>query len=73
MNHHENVNKLIELIENGYTVQFTNYLHSWAINIKTLNKFRKAGYELLKAKDDGIYMLSGKHYVCMNGCKITYC
>lgn len=72
INHHEVFAEIMGLIEKGHTVQFTNYLHSFAISKKTVNSFRKSGYEVLKAKDDGIYMMSGKNYVCMNGCKITY-
>jgi len=66
------IEKIVELIEAGSTVTFSTYLRSYPINLKTLNKFRKAGYDLFKADGKSLMMLSGKKYLCVDGCKITY-
>ena len=68
----EKIEKIIELIESGKTVSFTTYLKTMPVNLRTLNNFRNAGYELFKSKGNSIYMMKGKKYDCIDGCKITY-
>ena len=65
------IKEITKLIESGKTVYFATRLRVYPINLKTLNRFRKSGYELFVARRDGLYMLSGKSYLYMEGCKIT--
>ena len=71
MNAAAKIEKIIETIESGKTVYFTTAMRSYPVNLKTLNKFRKAGYDLFKASGDNIMMMNGKGYICMDYCKIT--
>jgi len=70
MNATEKLSKMLNVIDNGMTLYITNYLHCWKINKKTVANFSKKGYDVLKVKNDEIYMLSGKNYVCITGCLI---
>ena len=72
MTANEKIAKIVETIESGYTVSFTTRLRSYPVNLRTLDKFRKAGYELFKARGNSIYMLNGKRYICMDGCNVTF-
>jgi hypothetical protein len=72
MNTEAKIAKIIETIESGKTVYFATPLRAYAVNLKTLNKFRKAGHDLFKASGTSIMMMSGKSYLCVDGCKITF-
>ena len=69
----DKIKKIISTIEAGNTVSFTTYLRSYPVSLKTLNKFRDGGHVLFKANGNSIMMLNGKSYICMDGCKITFC
>ena len=66
----DKIKKIVEAIEVGRTVYFSTPLRSYAVNLKTFNKFKKAGYDLFKADGDSLMMMSGKNYLCVDGCKI---
>jgi len=71
MTANEKITKIIETIESGRTVYFSTMLRHTPVNLRTLNKFRNAGYELFKANGDSIMMRNGKRWECVDGCKIT--
>lgn len=64
--------KIIETIESGKTVYISTALRVTPVTSKTLAKFRAAGYELFNADSKSTYMLSGKKYVCIDYCRITF-
>jgi len=61
---------IIAAIESGKVVTVSTYTQSRAIYFKTLKKFREAGIPLFKVSDDSLYMARGKHYDCIDYCKI---
>jgi len=68
----DKIKKIESLIESGHTVTFATAYRVCPVNLKTLNKFRKAGCNLFKADGKSLLMLFGKKYLCVDGCKITY-
>ena len=72
MNAAEKIQKLISLIEGGKTVTFSTATRHTQVNLKALNKFRAAGYDLFKSDAKSMYMMQGKNHVCIDYCKITY-
>ena len=68
----QKIHKILEIINSGHIVYFTTSLKSYAVNKKTLDKFSDLGYDLFKAQGNHIMMRSGKHWISMIGCKITY-
>jgi hypothetical protein len=69
----EKIEKIIGAINAGHTVYFSNHLKTWKMDSKILKRFENAGYDLFKTdKDNHILMLSGKKYVIMDYCKITF-
>jgi hypothetical protein len=67
----EKIQKIIDTIESGKTVYVcTAYRHT-KITPKTLNNWKKSGFELLKASGKNMLMAQGKKYVCIDYCKIT--
>ena len=67
----EYVAHLIAAIESGKKVYIATALSLTVLNMKTLQRFRSAGYELLVAKGDSIYLRSGRRLDCINFCRIT--
>lgn len=70
MNATTKLEAILRAINEGFTVHISNYMHSWAINAACVARFARLGYDVLKVKNDEIYMLSGKKYVCITGCAI---
>jgi len=68
----ETVNKIYNLIAEGHTVYITNYLRSHKLNQATVDKFSAIGRPVLKAAGNSIFISSGKKYVCVDWCQITY-
>jgi len=64
--------KIIETTEAGHIVYFSTALRCYPVDLRTLNKFRKAGYELFKAQGNSTMVLSGNRHLCVDGCKITF-
>lgn len=71
MNADERIEKIVNAIESGKTVRFETHLRVTPVNLKTLNKFRAAGYELFKAQGDSVMMRNGKRWECVDGCRVT--
>jgi hypothetical protein len=67
----QKIAKITDAILQGKTVYFQTYLKSYAVNLKTLNKFKAAGFELFKVSGNSVLMLCGKKYLCVDGCQIT--
>ena len=67
----DQLKKMIAAINAGFTLYITNYLHSWKINKKTMDKFSSVGRDVLIVKNNELYMSSGKKYVCITGCNLT--
>ena len=42
------------------------------ITQKTVDNFSKAGYELIRANEKGIYMMRGKSWDCISYCSIQF-
>ena len=68
MPHEEKLEKILKAIEDGYELIISNYGRAWKINKKIVDKFEKLNRPVLIAKKDGIYMSSGKNYLCTLGC-----
>ncbi len=62
---------IIEKIEAGFTVTISNHLRAWHLDLKILNRFRSAGHELIKGKGNSLYLARGRHFDCIDYCKIT--
>jgi hypothetical protein len=67
----ERINKILNAVESGRTVYFSTPLRVWPVNLKTLNKFKSAGYDLFKVQGDSVMMRNGKKWFCVDGCKVT--
>lgn len=68
----DKIKKLLEVIANGKTLYITTYTKSTKITAKTVSKFAALGIPVLKAKNNSMYMASGKNFVCIDYCKFTY-
>ena len=67
------VDKLIKRVENGDTLYIATYGRIIKIDKKVLNRFRKAGCDVLRPSDDaGFYVARGKHfdYIAPGGCRV---
>jgi hypothetical protein len=69
------VNELITAIKGGKVLLITTYLKQIKVDNKCLNRWEKAGIDLLKdgkENETGFYIASGKkyNYVIPEGCSI---
>jgi len=67
----EKLSGIMDALESGRTVFISTHTHTTKVNLKALNKWRKAGYELFKASSKSLYMASGRKFVCIDYCRIT--
>lgn len=72
MNPDTKIEKLIALLEAGKTVYISSTWRSYPLTLKTLTKFRNAGYDLFKSDGNSVMMMVGKKYLCIDGCKIQH-
>lgn len=62
MNAQAQLTKINELIAAGKTVTFVNGRSAIEINAKTVARFAKAGYEVLKVINNELQVVSGRSY-----------
>jgi hypothetical protein len=67
----EKLTQITKAIESGYTIYISNHYHQWKITKRTWDRLAAAGYAALVARGTGLYMVSGKKYVCIDGCRIV--
>lgn len=67
----DKLTKILEAIANGKTVTFSTSMRIVPVNAKAVAKFKKVGHDLFKVKGDSLFIARGKHYDCVDGCKVT--
>jgi len=65
------IDSMLAAIESGSVVYISTHTRSTKINKAALDRWTKAGLELLKASGESMYMASGRKFVCIDYCKIT--
>ena len=68
----ELLQRILNHIENGGTVYICTPLRKTYINKKVNERFKKAGYELIKEKNNSLYLASGKKFVCIDYCDFIF-
>ena len=64
--------QIVTHVINGGTVDICTCLKAWRINKRALDRWNKAGYELIKEKNGSLYLGRGRHYDCIDGCHIIF-
>jgi hypothetical protein len=56
----------------GRTVYLCTYTRATKITPKNAARFAAAGRPIVKATDEHLYMVEGRHYVCADYCAIRF-
>jgi len=65
------IDSMLAAIESGSVVYISTHTRSTRIDKAALNRWTKAGLELLKSSGGSMYMATGRKFVCIDYCKIT--
>jgi len=68
----ERIKKIIGLVESGKTLYFSTPYRSIIVTPATLRRYKASGRTLFKSDKASSYIASGRSFLCIDGCKITY-
>ena len=66
----EKYTAIMNALQNDCVVTVSTMTTTRALYFRTLKKFMEAGVPLMKVSDNSLYLARGKHYDCIDYCKI---
>lgn len=66
MNGATKIEKIMETINSGKTVQFRSGMSCINVDKKTVNRFKKAGAELFRSEGKSIFIARGRNWDCLD-------
>lgn len=65
-----NLDEIMEHIRRGGTVDICTHLKVRRVTGKVLQRWERAGYDLFEVRDGSLYIGRGRHYDCIDHCRI---